>query len=741
MTARYLIGRGELLTYKIDAPKKNPGEKKHPYSLDEAKAIITPQIIEANRLFSELPDNACVNDMVVAKVVLHPSYIAKSYFPKSLFEQAGLTSVGSRTLRVSPRKVVQKKSPKEMDTTELFVAGTRYSLSKLPNIAEQLTEGEASAKQFTQIESFSPMLAFDRIKDGEYKDDETQVFEVGLHMLPEGDSSELRAYFSMYALFCGFQVNSEFEFEAGRLLFLAIEGNPNQLEKLAQFTLMRVIRPMARIRAISTTRSMPVVIPVDLPSAEPLSNKTKAAILDGGLPSNHVLSPYIRRYFLSDENADDVTDYLDHGLGVTSAVLFGAINPMEGVNRPYSYVDHHRVLDSKSDEEDPYELFRTLGHIETVLLSRQYQFINLSLGPDLAIEDTDVHVWTSVLDSLLSNGETLLAVAIGNNGQRDELTQLNRIQVPADCVNALSVGASDVSGSGWQRASYSAKGPGRSPGRHKPDVVAFGGSPTEYFHVISPGVRASLSATLGTSYSAPLALRSAIGISAILGDEVHPLSIKALLIHGCESHQIADMEDVGRGRVPSDIDRLITCGEGEARIIYQGALLPGKYLRAPIPLPDVALMGKVRVRATFCYASPVDPHDTANYTKAGLEITFRPHCDKFVSDKAANAKSQTFFPLSKYRSEAELRSDLGKWETVLHDEKSFLASSLKKPVFDVHYNARDGGGPVPSGAPQIRYALVLTLIAPKHVNLHQEILRSHAALQMLEPQVSLPLRT
>jgi integrase len=41
------------------------------------------------------------------------------------------------------------------------------------------------------------------------------------------------------------------------------------------------------------------------------------------------------------------------------------------------------------DEEDPLELYRTLGFIEEVLLSRQYQFINLSLGPDLPIEDAD----------------------------------------------------------------------------------------------------------------------------------------------------------------------------------------------------------------------------------------------------------------------------------------------------------------------------------------------------------------
>lgn len=82
--------------------------------------------------------------------------------------------------------------------------------------------------------------------------------------------------------------------------------------------------------------------------------------------------------------------------------------------RPFAYVDHLRVLDKDADTEDPLELYRTLL-AEQVLLSRQYQFINLSLGPDLPIEDTDVHARTSVIDDLLSDGDTLMTVAIGNN--------------------------------------------------------------------------------------------------------------------------------------------------------------------------------------------------------------------------------------------------------------------------------------------------------------------------------------
>lgn len=62
----------------------------------------------------------------------------------------------------------------------------------------------------------------------------------------------------------------------------------------------------------------------------------------------------------------------------------------------------------------------------------------------------------------------------------------------------------------------------------------------EYFRVASPGARPDLSATLGTSFAAPLALRAAIGIRAVLGSDIFPLTTKALLIHGCETSLFED---------------------------------------------------------------------------------------------------------------------------------------------------------------------------------------------------------
>lgn len=743
MANKFIIGRGEVLTYEIPPPKSG-GPKKHPYSLAEAKAELLPQIQTLTRQAHDLPAEACPQNIAVAMMTLHPAYIAKSFFPTGFLRQAGLTSIGSRTVRVTPRKEVRQKYPEQSDTTQLFISGTRDSIARLNSYIEQLVPNTKEALEFSEIESIAIMASIDRIKTSGTNLGR-DVYEVGLHLIPDGSIDILRQSFVNYARQCGFETVIKYEFQVGGLLFIPIRGDRENLNALAKFTLLRVVRPMPSLRNMRPlTRAHSIPISFKLPNTQPLPNEPSVAILDGGLPAEHVLKSYINKYLKSDESAFDVTDYLDHGLGVTSSFLFGPIEPGETAERPYSFVDHYRVLDGRSNEEDPYELYRTLGHVEEVLLSRQYQFINLSLGPDRSVEDDDVHAWTAVIDSLLSDGETLLTVAAGNNGERDSALGFDRVQIPADCVNALSVGASNITTGEWTRALYSARGPGRSPGRKKPDVVAFGGSPKEYFHVPIAGNQLELAGTMGTSFSAPLALRTAVGIRAVLGDEVHPLTIKALIINAAEKLDSSLSLDVGWGRVPRNINDIIMCGDGVARIIYQGELRPSKFLRAPIPLPPLELPGNVQLRATFCYSSPVDVQDAGAYTKAGLSITFRPHQNrKKIADGniAKEASTKPFFSSADYRTEKEQRNDLGKWETVLHAERSFRGSSLDGATFDIHYNARDGGATPNANSEIIRYALVLTVIAPKCLSLYDDILSTHSVLKAIEPKIAIPIRT
>lgn len=510
----FLIGRGELLTHDIPGPRRRV-DKAEVYTLAESKKRLVPQIENAIEEFDSLPRTACPNDYAVAKITMNPSYIARSYFPSAMLKNTGLESIGSKTVKIKPVSWKKKADVTEYPTTQIFIAGKRTSFHGLSTWIDHLQEEADEAIDFARVEQFEPFLPVERLVN--VGEENGSYFEVGVHLLVDDGRDLIQQQFVKYATSLSFKVHAELAFTAGTLWFLPVEGDFSAIEKLAKFTFVRVIRPVPQLRGIRPIRRAGgPAAQCNLPIEAPLSSDIRVAILDGGLPTEHPISPWLRSYRKLDDHAEDDPDGLEHGLAVSSAFLFGPINSKAEIPRPYAYVDNLRVLDNKTCKEDPLELYRTLGFIEEVLLSRQYQFLNLSLGPDLPIEDTEVHAWTSVIDDLLSDGETLMTVAVGNNGEMDQESGNARIQVPSDCVNAIAVGAADsTNDTEWKRASYSAIGPGRSPGVMKPDILAFGGETTEYFHVLSKGKKPVISPQRGTSFAAPYALRSAVGVRAI----------------------------------------------------------------------------------------------------------------------------------------------------------------------------------------------------------------------------------
>jgi hypothetical protein len=419
--------------------------------------------------------------------------------------------------------------------------------------------------------------------------------------------------------------------------------------------------------------------------------------------------------------------------------MFGHIDPSKPLARPYAPVDHYRVLDTVPTK-DPHELYEVLARIDEVLVTKKYDFINLSIGPYPPVEDDDVHAWTAVLDDRLSSGDTLATIAVGNNGQLPAKDGLNRIQVPSDCVNALAVGACDNYETPWQRCSYSSVGPGRSPGVVKPDFVEFGGNLQRPFIVIHEGGKVALEATEGTSFSAPSVMRLGAGVRAHFGTNLNILAIRALLVHTTEPSDLP-CEEVGRGRVARSLEEIVLCGDDTVRVVYQGKISPARYIRAPIPVPSGIIPGKVTITATLCYPTGVDPHHPGNYTRAGLEPTFRPHDQKRKDPKQAHADSKGLF--GKGQSglmEDELRRDAWKWENCLHTSVTFMGKTLRNPVLDIHYNARQSGM---NFAPEeaLPYALVVSVQAKQLGDLYDRVVRKYAKqLEALLPVVEIPVR-
>lgn len=739
---RFLLGYGERLTTRVPPPSGGrPSEA--PYDFETALARLSPRVRAAAGTLENLPDLACPDGEAVGIVTMHPQAIAKSYSPQRLLSEYGLRQVGSRPTVVKPDAWTKKAEPEESLTTELYVAGDRDAFldwaSDLETGGPRRESTQEALKRLEDVRAPQPAERI-RLPEADLKQERSHLLlEVVLHARDTTADEYIVRGFAQYAHALGVDADVERRIFAGGLCFLPVELEGETLDELAKFAFLRTARPVPQLRAVTPierSTPLPGVPAAPLPSDLPVDEDLRIAVFDGGLTHPSPLAQWATLH-----ESPDLTHPVDglqgHGHDVTSSLLFGSIIPGVPAPRPYAHVDHHRVLDAKSGA-NPLELYDVLARIQAVLESQRYEFFNVSLGPACPVEDDEIHPWTAVFDEHLADGHAIATLAIGNTGGSIDPVEA-RIQVPADCVNAMSIGAADSLKAGWARAEYSSVGPGRSPGVVKPDAVDFGGSVTEPFMVVDANTAPGVAWTQGTSFAAPSALRRAAGIRAHFGARLSPLAIKALLLHTARPGD-HDRKDVGWGRLEHDIADIVTCSDGTVRVVYQGELTPSHYTRASIPLPAEELSGMLTIKATLTYATAVDPQDPGNYTRSGIDITFRPHSAKFAKEDAVDPKPQSFFKRSEFDPELRLRTDAHKWETVLQRERRFQAKSLREPVFDLHYNARTGGAPAVQ-AEKIRYALVIDVTSSRMSDLYDRVLRTYAGrLEAFRPVIDVPVQ-
>lgn len=728
------------LSYQPISLVSGGGEKAHPYEFDEVYNFLRPELDALAAEVQMLPALACPDDEAVASIVLHPAYLAKSYHPTRLLNELGLRQVGSRERRITPRKWTKKDPPAEAVAPELFVAGNRRRLATLGETVLSLRDTRIY-DEFRRIEHVAA-LGGERLKPIP-GDDPSPPLEVVLHAdVSEHWGERVLSAFWKWCAELGIEADWSRRQHVGGLAFLGFHADRSTLNELVQFAFLRAARRMPKLafREVGLRASdLKESFSVRLGGESAIDAELRAAIFDGGLPDNH---PFPNCVVARD--APGVTKAapaaLEHGTAVTSALLYGPLKKGDDPARPFANVDHWRVVDENGDD---FELMSTLDRIMDVLGQHQYELVNISLGPDEALLDDDVHVWTSRLDQFASTGHTLVISAAGNNGEMDEPSGLCRIQPASDGVNVLAVGSSNCQGEEWKRAPYSAKGPGRSPGLVKPDILAFGGSDDEPFFALDESGKAK--GVCGTSFAAPTAARLGLGLKALFGAQLTPVAVKALLVHQAEDRGHPQGE-VGWGCLPSSLDELATCAPEEATIVYQGALEPARYRRFFIPVPADGFRGRVSLRATFVAASAVDPEDAINYTRTGVGIMFRPKTvghpgyNRDGSERSAHATKSFFGQSALFQTEQQLRDDAQRWEAVLKASHRFQSTTLDQPVFDIEHLARSHGQPAQRGD-AVNYALIVTVTERGAADLYNRIIRSYVGrLEALRPQVEIPIR-
>ncbi|MBY6108281.1 S8 family peptidase [Ferrimonas balearica] len=719
----FLIGYGETLTSKVEV-KSGGGGKKHPYSTQEGVKRFSAGLMKALNVVNKKPADECANGEVVIKMTQHPTYLAKSYYPKTFFKRYGLKDVGSKSVVVKPDRWATKKHPEQATAACIYVSASKDCFFQLLNTIESGELDKATLESLRTFETVSTFDAGEKIKSIRQDQDDLYL-EVVIHA-SDKDHYVIEA-FEAYSKKLGGLVVSEKSKVVGGLTFLPLRIKKGAETELAKFSHLRALRsvPALRLNKPNALRQV-VAQSVQLPKVAAVDDTIKVCIFDGGLGDHHMLDMWATEVIPEDVQSTS-PDYLSHGGEVCSAYLFGSFDKDTGtLSTPYTKVDLVRVV--SPDDADP-DLFDVLTRIDNTLLAHNYKFVNLSLGPQMPIEDDDVHVWTSVLEKHFEDGQCLATVAIGNDGEL--AGEDSRIQPPSDMVNCLSVGASNTLAEDWQRASYSCLGPGRSPGTVKPDGVAFGGSEGNLLPIYSPR-SGQVIGTLGTSFSAPLALRVAAGIDAISEYDLSPSTIRALMIHKAERGDRCQRE-VGWGRFPSSPEEVVTCLDDEAIIVFQGELAPSEHVRIPIPVPKGVRCKWVHLKATFCINASTDPEHPLNYTQSGLVVSFRPNDSKFSRSPDGKlsqhpATGQFFTDSDLYPSEQDLRDEAHKWETCISRKRRFKLDTLSNPKFDVKYHAREQGAPAEGDLKPIKYSLVVSIRTQGDTTLYNSILQQNQTL-------------
>lgn len=741
----YILGAGEQLVEPVLPPPRTP-RKNLPYTPEAARQRLLPRAQRAVLELSEAPSEALPRGEAVATLTLHPQFLSKSAFPADLLGDVGLRAIGSKPDRVKPDQVARKSESVEEETSTLFVAGPLRAFDALAErLQSPVNRLSASVQEdLSAVEDFRAMTPEDRLGPLPVSPS-AKLLECVLHARPGRQDAAILDAFYRYAESLGVAVDRDHGLFASGLCFIAASGDEQAIRQLAWFSFLRRVRQMPRMRPLLPTRVSRATTgaEVQLPDSDPLDRSIVAAVFDAPLPPEHVLGRWV------EEKTYGVQPYVNederlHGLCVSSAATFGPLDNVQGGSPVFS-VHHHGVLGEDPDGSGYHAALKT---IQDEVAKNDYPLINLSFGPDEAIFDDEIDAFTAVLDDLLSGGNRLAFVAVGNAGDRPEEFQLNRIQPPSDAVNAVSVGAADSRQASWARAYYSCVGPGRLGCRVKPDLIAFGGSLNEPFGCIGPGMKPERYNTAGTSFASPSTMRVAGMVRAAMEDQVTMMGIKALLLHGCKIG-IHDKREVGHGLLSTELDALLTCGDDEVKIIFQGSLAAGKYIRHEIPMPP-DLEGMVELQATLCYASRVDPNFPATYVQAGVETIFRPHSDRFgiITDpdgtkrQSTTIKSEPLFNQGRVYGGAAGRRDAHLWDTVLKTATRKRATSYKNPSVELHYNRRDAGQPDTSAKqPEIPYALVMTIRCRAVNDLYDRVRTRYGAnVRVLQPRIEVPLR-
>jgi hypothetical protein len=740
---RPLLGNGEAYRQQVIRPRGG-GPPRPRRTIAEAQERLQPQLDAAIAAAAALPPEQR-GDRVVIEATLLPAYIANSHYPRQAVGVAGLEFVGTRT------------TPSHEDgapTKTLLLAGTDASLPTLRSILLEPTHGAHGAqRELVRLDVIRLPPTADALRlnlaHAPRSADGRVAADALLH--PAVDRAGRRSAgaralaldrFTSWVVASGGEILPEQIRVVGDLTFVPLLAPDDACARIASFNGLRVLRdlaPAAPLPLAATARALMPGADPDPPADSTAAGPDPIYVFDGPVESTH---PYLRDFVRVRDLAQPMpgprNDAFDsHGTWVSSAALHGPIVPVAQLPRPAASVEH--LVIAPRDGEVAHMPW-ALQQIAAIVRAERPAIVNISVAPAHHVEDDDEpHDWTIALDRLAHELDVLFVVAVGNAVR----TPAARIQVPADMVNGLAVGACDQRSptSPWARARYSLLGPGRAGARIRPTGIMFGGTETSSFFVAHPGDQ--IERGVGTSLSAPTVARGLAALRMRLGDRSSATTLRAFAAHFAEPHPDGLRDEVGHGRIPEDFAAHLACSPDEITVLYQDVLARDEVVSLPVPVPAEPQRGYHRLRWTLAYSSPISGEDAFEYTLAGVDLAFRPNVLATSMAKAGERKSIAVHlqrdaarihelqqdgwsvtgvpqtrPLRPDRPEHARRRE-GKWESLVRGHDRLRGSSLNRPTLWLDYLAR-AGGDIWRGddVPPLPFSLLVTVTGPPGSNLY-----------------------
>ena len=571
--ARPLLLGGERLPVEVDRGGGG-GDKFQPFTPAQAYGRLRPQIDVLQRAVRQL-DARYRGHRVIVEAQLLSNYLAGTHFPKELVRQADLEFVGTRNAMGS---WITRTGTEPRPTKTLLLSGSDDSVARLGTLINDHYPSEPDSLWSNIIRldviQLPPREHVVRRLPEHVRDGALVTWEAVLHpqsMSLRGDAQRWRqdmlAKWEALIRAVDGQINLDDCLVLDGLTFVPVALTTAMVDEVAQFNPLRCLRVMPTVRTSPPgphRRVTDYELAPPSPDERPRSGE-RIAIFDGGIdPTCPFVSPYVRQVDLTDE--PPVDDDVAHGAAVTTTALFGYPRRSPSVSRPYVAVDHFRVLPlprivparagRPADDIDRH-LYWLIEQIAQEVRRGDYRLVNLSIGPRAAVdEDAEPNAWTATLDLLARECNVLFVTAAGNDGERDQAAGLNRVQVPADMVNGLGVGAcagreNTPNGRLLDRCAYSSRGPGRWGARVRPAGLAFGGLlPESPFVALLPHGRVGL--VEGTSFAAPLVSHSLTELIAEFGaTHATPAMLRAFAIHFAQRRSRRhEYDEHGYGRFP-----------------------------------------------------------------------------------------------------------------------------------------------------------------------------------------------